>query len=240
MEEFDESEVEAIINTALASHFDSDNGKPYLGLAETDLMQSLHQRLSKRFIESELNDVFQDVRKDFLSRKISTTIKDLHTVTKNCRRCSLDSSPELPMWNSNNPDIVVVVDSPSLTQEAISVMISAFKKADLSSDQLCLTYVNRCPVKRKHEPEEISNCVPYLHAEIQTLNPKLVLTMGSLPASVLFGTPMKIKDFRGQVTWLGYWPIIPTYSPFYALKSGDVAKESFENDIMNASMFINS
>jgi len=240
MEEFDESEVEAIVNQALQPYFDSDNPTTYLGLAETDLLENLHSRLSKRFIESELNEVFQDLRKDFLSRKISTTIKELHTVTKNCRKCQIESAPELPMWNSQNPDIVIIVDSPSLTQEAISIMISAFKNANLSSDQLCLTYVNRCPVKRKYEPQEISNCVPYLHSEIQILNPKLILPMGSLPVSSLFGTPIKLKDVRGSVTWLGYWPILPTYSPFYAIKSGDMSKDSFNNDILNASNFINS
>jgi len=113
MEEFDESEVEAIVSQALQPYFDSDNPTIHLGLAETDLLENLHSRLSKRFIESELNEVFQDVRKDFLSRKISTTIKELHTVTKNCRKCQIDSTPELPMWNSQNPDIVIIVDSPS-------------------------------------------------------------------------------------------------------------------------------
>jgi hypothetical protein len=57
-----------------------------------------------------------------------------------------------------------------------------------------------------------------LHTEIQLLNPKLIVCLGGVPSSVLFGTDIKIKDIRGQIMWLGYWPILTTYSPNYVLK----------------------
>ena len=243
MEEFSEDEVTLFVKRALTQH----EGKHpfsanHLGLAETDLLQSLHQRLSKRFIESEVNDIFQDVRTDIIARKVPITLTELHTVTRNCTKCKLAATAELPKWNVTDPDIVVVIESPSLPSEAVGVMIEAFKTAGVQSGQLCLTYVNRCPVQRKHEDHEISNCVPYLHSEIQLLNPKLIVCLGNLPASVLFGVPLKMKDIHGEVRWLGYWPILSTYSPMYVARASQTENSSivqqFQQDIVQAKKFI--
>lgn len=243
MEEFSEEELTLFVNRALSK---SEDKHPFsanhLGLAETDILQHLHERLSKRFIESEVNDIFQDVRSDITSRKIPLTLNELHTVTKNCTKCKISSSAELPKWNVESPDIVVIVDSPSLPSDSISIMVDAFKAADISSSQLCLTYVNRCPVQRKYEEQEISNCTSYLHSEIQLLNPKLIVCLGALPASVLYGTPIKLKDIHGEIRWLGYWPILSTYSPMYVARAvrADMisVREHFQETIVRAKKFI--
>lgn len=243
MDEFSEEELSQLIDEALSENKSAHpfgNITSYLGLAETDLLSSLHERLSKRFVGTYVNDIFQEVRGDLLSRKIPTSLKDLHTITRNCRKCSIDSNAELPKWNTESCDIAIVVESPSLSSDAISLMVESFKKAGFSSDQMCLTYVNRCPVKRKYENKEVINCAPYLHLELQLLNPKLILCLGSIPSSVVFGTDIKIKDVRGKITWLGYWPILTTYSPQYVLKQSSqeigssVALEHFQNDIFQA------
>lgn len=248
MQEFDEELLNSLIEEALSEKPTSHpfgKSSAHIGLAETDLMQSLFERLSKRFTETYLIDVFQDLRTDILSRKISLTLKDVHTVTKNCKKCNIDSNAELPKWNVENPDIVVVVESPNLSSEAVSLMVNAFKKSGLTSEQLCLTYVTRCPVKRKYENSEIINCAPYLHQEIQLMNPKLIVCLGGLPASVIYGTDVKIKSIRGQIQWLGYWPILTTYSPAYVLKSNTFEEDSgaiteqFSNDIFQAYNFVN-
>jgi DNA polymerase len=203
----------------------------------------LHEKLSSRFIESQVLDIFQEAKKDLIKRKISLNLNNLHTVTRNCRKCEISSTAELPKWNIENPDIVVVIDSPNLNQEAISIMIDAFTKAGIQSQQLCLTYVNRCPVKRKYEQEEIFNCSPYLHTEIQILNPKLIMTLGAVPTSCMFGNSIKITDLRGSIRWIGYWPILPTYSPSYIAYTSQIetnlsAKDNFYKDILQAKKFI--
>jgi len=64
--------------------------------------------------------------------------------------------------------------------------------------------------------------------------------MDSLVASVLLNSDIKIKDYRGNLVWLGHWPIIPTYSPSYVLRSGATALQNFENDLSYVYKFINT
>jgi len=241
IDEFDEVELDKLIQEALTQ---SDSTNPlspnvHLGISDSHILSILHNSLSKRFIESEVNDIFQEVRGEINSSTFRISLKDVHTVTKNCKKCDIESSAELPKWNVENPDIVVVIDSPSLPQEAIQLMLEAFKQADLSSKQLCLTYVNRCPVKRKYDNQEIINCSRYLHSEIISLNPKLILCLGAVPTTAIFGAPPStLKDFRGEVAWIGNWPIMVTYSPMYVLKAGDHAQQAFISDIRSSKSFI--
>lgn len=241
MEEFSEEEVEQIIQKALS---ETDSANPmvpngiHLGIGEPDILSEIHERLSKKIIESELNEIFADVRGEINSSRYRISLKEIHTITRNCKKCSIESTAELPKWNVENPDVAVVIDSPNLPQEGISVMLEAFKNAGFKSEQLCLTYVNRCPVQRKYEPQEVQNCAPYLHTELVCMNPKLIICLGSIPAASLFGEAIKIKDYRGDITWLGSWPIMPTYSPLYVLRSGEAAKNMLFNDIQTAKNFV--
>lgn len=243
-DEFNEEELDKLIEYALGK---SESANPFvssglhLGLAESETLSKLHNSLSKRFVESEVNDIFQEVRGELNNSTFRLDLKSIHTVARNCNKCSISAQAELPKWNLQNPDIVVVIDSPSLPSEAIAVMLNAFKNAGLSSDQLCLTYVNRCPAQRKYEPQEVMNCTPYLHSELIAFNPKLILCLGGTPTTAVFGAPAKsLKDFRGQVTWLGSWPIMATYSPMYVLRAGESAQQAFVNDIITSRNFINS
>jgi len=168
------------------------------------------------------------------------SVLDLHTATKNCRKCNLGNVvPELPKWNVTDPDAMFLVESPSLPPDAIELFLKSLKSSGFNSSRVCLTYVNRCPARKKFDQSEIANCLPYLHSEIQLLNPKLIVTLGLLPLVSLIGSEVKIKDYRGNIFWLGYWPILPTYSPIYALKSGNSQIDQFMNDIQTAHTFVN-
>jgi DNA polymerase len=207
---------------------------------ETELIESFHEKLSGFVPDSLLFEIYKELRTDILSRKESISILDLHTATKNCRKCNLSGVvPELPKWNVTNPDVMFVVESPNMSPEAVELFLSSLKSSGFSSAKVCLTYVNRCPAKKKFSESEIANCLGYLHSEIQLLNPKLIVTLGLLPLVSLIGCEVKMKDYRGNVFWLGYWPIVPSYSPTYALKSGKVQIDQFMNDIKTAHTFVN-
>lgn len=241
MEEFSEESLNSLIQEALNDKGDSLLRPPsgmYLSFTETSLLQTVYDYLGKHLPESEVNTIFQDFRSELTSRKVGITVKELHTVTRNCKKCDIPAQAELPKWNVSNPDVVIVADSPSIESEAITLMVESIKLAGFKSSDLCLTYVNRCPKFGKYDNKQIINCSPYLHTELQVLNPKLIITMGGLPSSVLFGTEIKIKEYRGNISWLGYWPILPTYSPGYVLKSGATAIEQFRFDIVQAYQFI--
>ena len=238
--EFNQDDLDSLIKEALSVPLNPLHPKSgmHVGFMETDMLELLSGHLSNKIPLSAISEIYQDLRLDLLSRKSNHQIKDLHTVILNCRKCEMQqTTPELPKWNVKNPDVLFITDNPSLDSDSVSFFLSSLKEAGFESSNVCLTYVNRCPVKRKYTNQEVFNCSPYLHNEIQLLNPKLIVTLGSVPLISLLGLDVKLKEYRGNLTWLGYWPIIPTYSPIYAVRNGQNFQEQFLSDIKSAHNF---
>jgi DNA polymerase len=235
--EFNQEDLDSLIKEALSAPSNPLHPKSglHVGFMETDMLELLSTHLSNKLPESAIAEIYQDLRVDLLSRKSNNQLKDLHTVILNCKKCEIQqTSPELPKWNVKDPDVLFILDNPSLDQESVNFFLSSLKEAKFDSTRVCLTYVNRCPVKRKYTNQEVFNCSPYLHHEIQLLNPKLIVTLGSSPLISLLGLDVKLKEYRGNLLWLGYWPIMPTYSPIYAIKNGQNLQDQFISDIKSA------
>lgn len=212
--------------------FENRSGSIYLGYGESAAISSIATQLESLIPVSELGEVLKNARREIVNRKFSLELLDLHRQTVNCRKCTaFTPSPNLPMWNVKNPDVVFVIDYPIKNQQVADVFMKALKRASFTSQQVCLTYVNRCEnPKRKFESLEINNCSPYLHIELQLINPKVIVCLGSIAASVLYGREVLIKDYRSKLNWIGSWPVFVTYSPFSATKSGESNMENMNQD----------
>lgn len=236
--EFDPKELQELISYALDdSPTTIERSYGQLGFMESQVVESIFNAVDGRVGNSELLSIIRDSRIPALSTQSKLKITDLHTVTHNCTKCSISGvTPQLPKWNVTNPDVVFVAPTSYLDQQASALFVNSLKSAGFKSDKVCLTYLIRCPV-RSIESNYISNCVPYLHSEIQIMNPKLIVPIGGDCLSALFGTDLKIKDYKGRVSWLGSWPILPLYSMHYVLKSGSSSEEEFKSDMLQAYQF---
>jgi len=239
--DFNQKQLNQIISSALDdSVVPIDRLYGQLGFMESQVIESIFTAFKDRIGETDLINVIRDSRIPAISVKNNFKITDLHTVTKNCSKCksSLSVDPQLPKWNVNNPDVVFIMDSPLLTQQVTSLFVAALKKSGFNSNQICLTYLVRCPViSSSIDDVIIGNCSNYLHQEIQIMNPKLVVPIGSNPLKLFFGPDAKIKTYKGKITWLGSWPIFPIYSLLYILKIGASAEEIFYADMLQAYQF---
>lgn len=72
---------------------------------------------------------------------------------------------------------------------------------------------------RKPTPEEMKTCLPYLLAQIDIIQPKVLVALGATAVEGLFGPTQSISRLRGQ--WLSFRqiPVMPTYHPAYLLRN---------------------
>jgi DNA polymerase len=72
---------------------------------------------------------------------------------------------------------------------------------------------------RKPTPDEMKTCVPYLHAQIDLIQPTVLVALGSTAIEGLLGKPAYITKIRGQ--WHTYRgiPLMPTFHPSYLLRT---------------------
>ncbi|MBP9903601.1 MAG: uracil-DNA glycosylase [Verrucomicrobiota bacterium] len=72
---------------------------------------------------------------------------------------------------------------------------------------------------RKPTPEEMTTCLPYLHEQIDLIQPKVLVALGGTAVEGLLGKTIGITKLRG--TWKSYRniPLMPTYHPAYLLRN---------------------
>jgi len=72
---------------------------------------------------------------------------------------------------------------------------------------------------RKPSPEEMKTCLPYLQAQIDLIQPKVLVALGATAVEGLLNQTVYITKLRGQ--WHTYRgiPLMPTFHPSYLLRN---------------------
>jgi len=72
---------------------------------------------------------------------------------------------------------------------------------------------------RKPTPEEMQTCIPYLHAQIDVIQPKVLIALGATAVEGLLGKTEGITRLRGNWKTYRNIPLMPTYHPAYLLRN---------------------
>ena len=124
-----------------------------------------------------------------------------------------------------------------LAGQLLTRMIGAM---GLSRDKVYIANILKCrpdmPANstgnRKPTPEEMQTCIPYLHAQIDLIQPKVLVALGGTAMEGLLGKS-GIMKLRG--TWHTYRgiPLMPTYHPAYLLRNqSNAEKRKVWEDLM--------
>ena len=72
---------------------------------------------------------------------------------------------------------------------------------------------------RKPTADEMATCVPYLHEQIDLIQPRVIVALGATAIEGLLGKTVGIMKMRGQ--WKTYrgTPLMPTFHPAYLLRN---------------------
>ncbi|GEM_PF-185332 len=92
----------------------------------------------------------------------------------------------------------------------------------------------RPPENRDPAPDEIEACRRYLEAQIDLVDPVVVVTLGNVAARLLLGTTAGIKALRGRAYPYRRGHLVPTYHPAFALRSGGQVVAEMRADLVRA------
>ena len=72
---------------------------------------------------------------------------------------------------------------------------------------------------RKPKPEEMQTCLPYLLAQLDIIEPKVIVALGATAVEGLLGKCGGITRLRGHWQEFRGVPVMPTYHPAYLLRN---------------------
>jgi DNA polymerase len=82
---------------------------------------------------------------------------------------------------------------------------------------------------RKPTPEEMQTCIPYLHEQIDLIQPKVIVALGATAVRGLLNMEMSISKMRGNWYTFHDVPIMPTFHPAYLLRNPSAKKEVWQD-----------
>src|SRR5205823_14759323 len=83
----------------------------------------------------------------------------------------------------------------------------------------------RPPGNRNPEPDEIAACEPFLARQIESIAPRVIVTLGKFAAQTLLRSTAPISALRGRMQRYGGIALMPTFHPAYLLRTPSAKKE---------------
>ncbi len=100
---------------------------------------------------------------------------------------------------------------------------------DRESVYICNVIKCRPPNNRDPQADEVATCSPYLHAQLDAIQPRALLAVGRFAAQMLTGSEAGIGQLRGRPHEYRGIPVVATYHPAYLLRSPDATRKSWQD-----------
>ena len=151
---------------------------------------------------------------------------------QNCRKCKLCEGRTHVVFGSGNPtaEFVVIGEGPGADEDAqglpfvgragqlLTKMLTA---VNLTREEVFITNAVLCrpPGNRNPEPDELAACAPFLADKLAVIQPKVILSLGSVATQSLLRTKEAIGKLRGRLHPFGDAVLIPTFHPAFLLRN---------------------
>jgi DNA polymerase len=160
-------------------------------------------------------------------------LPQLANAVAGCTRCSLAQSRTQTVFARGNPlaRLCFVGEAPGADEDAqglpfvgragqlLDRMIAAMGLSPETDAYVCNIIKCRPPGNRRPEPEEIAACIPYLHEQLEVVDPRVIVALGNTAVAALLDTKLGITKIRGQwKLYRGRTLVMPTYHPSYLLR----------------------
>jgi uracil-DNA glycosylase len=167
-------------------------------------------------------------------------LADVEREAKGCTRCPLAHTRTQVVFGVGHPtaDLMFVGEAPGQQEDLqgepfvgrsgqlLDRMV--LEEMGLTRDRFYIANTVKCrpPGNRDPQPLEIDACNAWLEAQVDLIDPKVVVTLGNFAAKLLLGTSQGITRLRGRAYPYRRGVLVPTFHPAAVLRgAGDMAAQ---------------
>jgi DNA polymerase len=169
---------------------------------------------------------------------------ELESRVAECTICDLHATRTNTVFGvgDRNADWMVIGEAPGADEDkqgepfvgrAGQLLTAMLQAMGLKRGQVYIANILKCrpPQNRDPLPDEVLCCQPYLHRQIELIQPKVILAVGRIAAQNLLERDETMKAMRGQrfeYADTGI-PVVVTYHPAYLLRSPAEKRKSWQD-----------
>jgi uracil-DNA glycosylase len=87
----------------------------------------------------------------------------------------------------------------------------------------------RPPGNRDPQPDEVSQCLPFLHKKIEVIRPRIIVALGKPATHALLSTTAPISALRGRFHEFRGIKVMPTFHPAFLLRSPERKRDAWSD-----------
>lgn len=169
-------------------------------------------------------------------------LDEFYQQIKNCTKCPLHRSRNKFVFGagSADADIMFIGEAPGGDEDRTGIpfvgragklLDRILAAAGLKRREIYIANVLKCrpPKNRDPLPAEEEMCLPYLHRQIEIIQPKIICCLGRVAAHALLHTKANMSDMRGILYKFREIPMIVTYHPAALLRSDKYKRPTWED-----------
>jgi DNA polymerase len=160
------------------------------------------------------------------------SIPDLFNKINNCQKCSLGSTRTKFVFGVGNPnaDAMLIGEAPGHDEDiqgepfvgrAGKLLNDILKAINFRREDVYIANILKCrpPNNRDPLPLEMDTCIPYLHKQIELINPKVILCLGRVAANGLLNKKLSLGQLRESNYEFNGIKVLVTYHPAALLRN---------------------
>lgn len=168
----------------------------------------------------------------------------LRKVVSECQSCDLSKTRRQTIFGSGKQtaSLMVIGDAPNEQDEqqgdvfsgqAGKLLTAMLKAMGYQRNDVYISNVVKCRTPQNQEPSvaEAASCESYLIRQINLLQPKLILALGSVTAQRLLKSKSTMGRLRSQLHYIDgiNAPILVSYHPTYLLAAPNEKRKAWED-----------
>src|SRR6185436_4830351 len=173
--------------------------------------------------------------------RVRRTLPQIRAELGECTRCKLHSTRKSIVFGVGAPDtpLMFVGEAPGEQEDrrgepfvgaAGQLLDKMIEAMGWTRSAVYIANTTKCrpPGNRNPQPDELEQCMPFLHAQIAAIAPRIIVALGRPASNQLLGTDAPISALRGRfhdyVRLTGErhtCKVMPTFHPAYLLRDPD-------------------
>ena len=167
---------------------------------------------------------------EFVTRESS--VLSLEETILICQKCPLAQTRThaVPGEGDLNADLMFVGEGPGRDEDlqgkpfvgrAGQLLTKIIHAMTFQRDEVYITNIVKCrpPGNRNPQGNEIASCKDYLLAQIELINPKVIVTLGKVATNFFIRSSLGITALRGDFYDFDNIKVMPTFHPSYLIRN---------------------
>jgi uracil-DNA glycosylase len=188
-------------------------------------------------LEAFLSDNFSD--QDEIK---GATLEFLRQRVHACQRCALSEGRTQTVFGSGpkQADLMFIGEAPGFEEDrqgepfvgrAGQLLTRMIKAMGFDRKEVYIANCVKCrpPNNRDPFPDELDSCRPYLDAQIEQVNPRVICCLGRVASQAVLKCKDPISRLRGRFFTLGQRVVMCTFHPAYLLRNEEGKRPAWED-----------